>query len=305
MTTDAIAVTEDQAWQLPAERSRLQDLARTARRNPLGVFGAIVVVLFIFLGIFGPMIAPYDPTQEEIGASSQFAGPSWAHPFGQDKLGQDILSRTIAGARISFVIGFAAVALGVAGGSMMGVISGYYGGLVDSFIQRTGEAGAAFPGLFLYLMLIAAMGRGQWTIITGIAIFAFIGGSRVLRALTIVIKHSTFVEASRSMGATETRILLTHVLPNVMPIIIVVASGAIGGAILAEAALSFLGIGVEPGTPSWGADLNANYETAATLGQWHLIAASGTAISLVVLGFNLLGDTLRDVLDPRLRGSLN
>jgi len=185
------------------------------------------------------------------------------------------------------------------------VISGYYGGVVDSFIQRTGEAGAAFPGLFLYLMLIAAMGRGQWTIITGIAIFAFIGGSRVLRALTIVVKTSTFVEASRSMGASEKRILVTHILPNVAPIIIVVASGAIGGAILAEAALSFLGIGVEPGTPSWGADLNANYRQAATLGYWHLIAASGAAISLVVLGFNLLGDTLRDVLDPRLRGSLN
>jgi len=302
--TTTIALPDEQSWAMQ-ERSRLRGLATTARRNPLGVFGAIIVAVFIFLGTFGPYIAPHDPQQAEIGADEQFAGPSWEHPFGQDKQGKDILSRTIAGARISMVIGFAAVALGVMGGSMMGVISGYYGGVVDSFIQRTGEAGAAFPGLFLYLMLIAAMGRGQWTIITGIAIFAFIGGSRVLRALTIVVKTSTFVEASRSMGASEKRILMTHILPNVAPIIIVVASGAIGGAILAEAALSFLGIGVEPGTPSWGADLNANYRQAATLGYWHLIAASGAAISLVVLGFNLLGDTLRDVLDPRLRGSLN
>jgi ABC-type dipeptide/oligopeptide/nickel transport system permease subunit len=123
--------------------------------------------------------------------------------------------------------------------------------------------------------------------------------------LVLVLKQATFVEASRSMGASETRILLQHILPNVLPIVIVVATGAIGGAILAEAALSFLGIGVEPGTPSWGIDLSDNYQIAATLGKWHLIAFSGGAICLVVLGFNLLGDTMRDVLDPRLRGSLN
>jgi len=148
------------------------------------------------------------------------------------------------------------------------------------------------------------MGRGVDTMIVAISIGAVIGGSRVLRALTIVVKTSDFVEASRSMGATESRILLTHIIPNVIPIIIVVASGAWGAAILAEAALSFLGIGVEPGTPSWGMDLNANYRIAASLGYWHLVAFPGIAISLVVLGFNLMGDTLRDVLDPRLRGSL-
>jgi ABC-type dipeptide/oligopeptide/nickel transport system permease subunit len=263
----------------------------------------VIAIGFIVLGIFGPYIAPYDPQVSDV--SNQFAGPSWAHPFGTDGLGQDILSRTIAGARISLIIATAAVLIGVAGGSMVGIISGYYGGVVDSFIQRTGEAGAAFPGLFLYLMLIAAMGQGVNTIITGIAIFAFIGGSRVLRALVLVLKQATFVEASRAMGASETRILLQHILPNVLPIVIVVATGAIGGAILAEAALSFLGIGVEPGTPSWGIDLSDNYQIAATLGKWHLIAFSGGAICLVVLGFNLLGDTMRDVLDPRLRGSLN
>ena len=297
-----IALTEEQSWSALPERSRLKDLLRTARRNPVGVFGLFIAIGFVVLGVFGPFIAPYDPQVSDV--ENQFAGPSWAHPFGTDGLGQDILSRTIAGARISLIIASAAVLIGVSGGSMVGIISGYYGGIVDSFIQRTGEAGAAFPGLFLYLMLIAAMGQGVYTIITGIAIFAFIGGSRVLRAIVLVLKQATFVEASRSMGASETRILLRHILPNVLPIIIVVASGAIGGAILAEAALSFLGIGVEPGTPSWGIDLSDNYSIAATLGKWHLIAFSGGAISLVVLGFNLLGDTLRDVLDPRLRGTL-
>lgn len=297
-----IALPEEQSWAALPERSRLKDLLRTGRRNPVGVFGLVIAIGFVVLGLFGPFIVPHDPSA--IDVNNQFAGPSWAHPFGTDGLGQDVLSRTIAGARISLIISAAAIGIGVTGGSMMGIISGYYGGIVDSFIQRTGEAGAAFPGLFLYLMLIAAMGQGVNTIITGIAIFAFIGGSRVLRALVLVLKQATFVEASRSMGASETRILLQHILPNVLPIVIVVASGAIGGAILAEAALSFLGIGVEPGTPSWGIDLSDNYRIAATLGKWHLIAFSGGAISLVVLGFNLLGDTLRDVLDPRLRGTL-
>jgi ABC-type dipeptide/oligopeptide/nickel transport system permease subunit len=299
----AVTLSEEESWAAVRDRNRVRDLLLVARRNPVGVFGLFIAIVFVVLGVFGPFIAPYSPSEIEV--TNQFAGPSWAHPFGTDSLGQDILSRTIAGARISLIIATAAVVIGVGGGAMVGIVSGYYGGVVDSFIQRTGEAGAAFPGLFLYLMLIAAMGQGVNTIITGIAIFAFIGGSRVLRALVLVLKQATFVEASRSMGASESRILIQHILPNVLPIVIVVATGAIGGAILAEAALSFLGIGVEPGTPSWGIDLSANYETAALLGKWHLIAFSGGAISLVVLGFNLLGDTLRDVLDPRLRGSLN
>ncbi len=309
MATATVALPDEQAWALP-EVSRWRALGRVARRNPFGVLGLIIVMGFVALGsvefvsvwLFGSYVTPYDPAQSNLDV--QLAGPSLAHPFGTDTLGQDVLSRVLGGARISFLIGGAAVGIGVTGGALLGVISGYYGGIVDSFIQRTGEAGAAFPMLFLYLMLIAAMGRGIDTMIVAISIFAVIGGSRVLRALTIVIKISPFVEASRSMGATETRILLTHIIPNVIPIVIVVASSAWGAAILGEAALSFLGIGVEPGTPSWGMDLNDNYRLAGQLGYWHLVAFSGGAISLVVLGFNLMGDTLRDVLDPRLRGSL-
>jgi ABC-type dipeptide/oligopeptide/nickel transport system permease subunit len=301
VATTTVALPDEQGVTLP-ERRRLRGLGIVAWRNPFGVIGFLIVLGFIFLAAFGPWIAPYDPTHPD--AKAQLSGPSLAHLFGTDTLGQDVFSRVIAGARISFVIGAAAVGIGVTGGALLGVISGYYGGVVDSFIQRTGEAGAAFPGLFLYLMLIAAFGRGEKTIILAIAIGAFIGGSRVLRALALVIKNSAFVEASRSMGATDLRILLTHMFPNVIPIVIVIASSAWGGAILAEAALSFLGIGVEPGTPSWGMDLQSNYHFAGTLGYWHLVAFTGGAISLVVLGFNLMGDTLRDVLDPRLRGQL-
>ncbi len=301
MAIERAALPGEQEFTLP-ERRRWRALGNMARRNPFGVIGLVIVVAFIFLAILGPFIAPYEPTHSD--AEAQLAGPSLGHPFGTDTLGQDVLSRVIAGARISFIIGLAAVGIGVTGGALMGTISGYFGGVIDSFIQRTGEAGAAFPGLFLYLMLIAALGRGERTIIVAIAIGAFIGGSRVLRALTLVVKTSDFVEASRSMGATELRVLVRHIIPNVSPIVIIAASSAWGGAILAEAALSFLGIGVEPGKPSWGMDLSTNYHFAGTLGYWHLVAFTGGAISLVVLGFNLLGDTLRDVLDPRLRGTL-
>ena len=300
MTTETLALAEDQ-FSLP-EQHRLRTLGLIARRNPLGVFGLVIAVVFTFLALFGPFITPYDPQQPDV--SAQLQGPSLAHPFGTDTLGQDILSRVIAGARISFIIGLAAVAIGVTGGSLMGVISGYFGGVVDSFIQRSSEAAAAFPGLFLYLMMIAALGRGEKTIVLAIALSSFIGGSRIMRVIALGLKGTAFVEASRSIGATERRILFRHIIPNVMPFVIIGYSGAWGGAVLGEAAISFLGLGVTPGTPSWGMDLSSNYQLAATLGYWHLVAFTGGAISLVVLGFNLMGDTLRDILDPRLRGQV-
>jgi len=302
VATGTIALPDDQAIASPQIRRRAPGIVRIAAHNPLGTVGAFLVLTFIFVGLFGPVIAPYNP--REVNVEAQLQGPSLDHPMGTNRLGQDVLSRVLAGARLSLVIGSAAVFIGVLGGSLIGVISGYFGGVIDSFIQRTGEAGAAFPGLILYLTLIAALGRGEDTIIIGIAISALIGGSRVLRALTLVIKTSPFVEAARAAGATELRILATHIIPNVIPIAIVIASGALGAAVLAEAALSFLGIGVEPGTPSWGIDLQGRNLEDAKVGNWHLVMFPGIALSLVVLGFNLLGDTLRDVLDPRLRGSI-
>jgi len=301
MATTTIALPGEQAVGFP-QPGRWRALARLAKDNPVGVLGLVIVLAFILLGVFGPFLAPYDPRQ--ISAGPQLAGPSLDHPFGTNSLGQDMLSRVIGGARISLLIGLAAVGIGVTGGAFIGVASGYFGGVIDSFIQRTGEAGSAFPGLILYLTLIAAMGRGVDTIVVAIAIGAVIGGSRVLRAMTIVLKTSPFVEAARAAGATELRILATHIIPNVIPIAIVIASSALGAAVLAEAALSFLGIGVEQGTPSWGIDLSGENLDWAANGEWHLVAFPGAALSLVVLGFNLLGDTLRDVLDPRLRGSL-
>jgi ABC-type dipeptide/oligopeptide/nickel transport system permease subunit len=296
-TSTSVALSYDWAH-LAARPSRLRRMGRLARQQPLGVFGLLVLCLFVFVGLFGPYITPYPP--RELSVAPPLADPSWDHPFGTNQNGQDMFSRIIAGARVSLLISAAAIFIGAAAGSFLGILGGYYGRWVDYLVQRSGEASAAFPGLTLYLILIAALGQGVRTIIIAIAIGALFGGSRVLRGATIVESRSLYVEAARSIGCSENRILLRHVIPNVLPLTIIIMSGALGAAILAESALAFLGLGVEPGTPSWGIDINANL-TVARFGNWHLVVFPGLAISLVVLGANLLGDSLRDVLDPRLR----
>jgi ABC-type dipeptide/oligopeptide/nickel transport system permease subunit len=279
--------------------NRVRRLARLARQHPAGVFGLVVLVLFVVMGVFGGQIAPYDP--RELRTGTQLGGPSWEHPFGLNSLGQDVLSRVIAGARISLIISSAAIFIGAGAGSFLGILGGYYGRWVDYLIQRSGEAFAAFPGLILYFLLLGAFGRGPKTIVIAIAIGALFGGSRVLRAATIVERHSTYVEAARAVGCSEHRIFFRHVMPNLLPLTVILMSGALGGAILAESALAFLGLGVAPGTPSWGIDMSGNNLSFARLGYWHVVVFPGIAISLVVLGSNLLGDSLRDIWDPRLR----
>ena len=288
--------------------SRRAELGRHARRNPLGVIALVIVVAFIALGavqtvsheLFDTAIAPYDP--REINAPEQLQGPSWDHPFGTNQAGNDLFSRILAGARISFLIGFIAVFLGFVPGAFLGIVSGYYQRWLDYVIQRSGEAWTAFPVLFLYLAFITAMGQGLKTIAIVVAISSVFGGSRVLRAVALVTKQNEYITAAKALGASESRILFRHVIPNVMPVIIVTASSIFAVSVLAESALSFLGIGVEPGTPSWGIDLNEGLENGRFFP--HLVVFPGLAISIVVLGLNLLGDTLRDILDPRLRGTL-
>jgi ABC-type dipeptide/oligopeptide/nickel transport system permease subunit len=257
-----------------------------------------VLLGFVILGIFGDQISPHDP--RALNALAQLQYPTRDHPFGTNLNGQDMLSRVISGAGISLAIASAAVFIGSASGSLLGIIGGYYGRWVDYLVQRSGEAFAAFPGLTLYLLLIAAFGQGVKTIIISIAIGALFGGNRVLRGATLIERQSLYVEAARAVGCSDARILVRHVLPNVLPLTIIIMSGALGGAILAESALAFLGLGVEPGTPSWGIDINQGL-SYARLGYWHLVVFPGLAISLVVLGANLLGDSLRDILDPKLR----
>ena len=308
MTAAPVAGIAADEWSVAPEMPRLARMGRLARRNPLGVIALFIVVSFIGLGavqwvsqeVYGKAVAPSDP--RDYNAHAQLQGPSWAHPFGTNQQGQDMLSRVLAGARISFLIGSMAVLLGFVPGALLGVMSGYFQRWVDYVIQRSGEAWAAFPILFLYLALITAFGQGLKIIAIVIIISGLFGGSRVLRAVALITKQNDYVEAARATGAGEMRILARHIIPNVMPIIIVGASSVFAASVLAEATLSFLGIGVEPSTPSWGIDLNRARDNARLYP--HLAVFPGIAISLVVLGFNLLGDTLRDILDPRRRGSL-
>ena len=270
------------------------------RDHPLGVFGLIVLLGFIVLGIFGPSIAPYDPKALRTGRP--LGQMSRTHLFGLNALGQDVYSRILAGARISLIISSASVFIGSSLGAFMGILSGYRGGWVDYGLQRLSEGFIAFPNLILYLMLITAFGRGPKTIIAAIAIGALFGGHRVLRSATLVERSSTYVEAARSVGASDRRIFFRHVVPNILPLTVILMSGALGAAILAESTLAFLGLGLPPGTASWGIDMSGQSLSFARLGHWNLVVFPGIAISLVVLAANLLGDSLRDLWDPRLRG---
>ncbi len=290
--------TQTYSWGvMPRRPGPGKRLLRTASQHPAGVFGFMVLVVFVFAGVFGPSVAPYNP--EELSVGTPLAGPSWAHPFGLNQNGQDIFSRIIAGARISLTISAAAIFIGASLGSFLGILAGYFGRWIDYLVQRSGEAFAAFPSLVLYFMLRAALGPGMKAIIAAIAIGALFGGNRVLRGQTIIERNQVYVEAARAMGCSEWRIFFRHVMPNVLPLVIVLMSGALGAAILAESALAFLGLGVEEA--SWGRDMSGSNLSIARTGYWHVVVFPGLAISLVVLGANLLGDSLRDIWDPRLR----
>ena len=292
-------VVAGETWELPKDRSWFAKMGRLGRDNPIGVLSLLVVVAFVVLGIIGASLAPYPP--RELDATSQYLSPSASHLFGTTKFGQDLFSRILAGARIDLKFGAVVLVFGFVPGTALGIISGYFGRWIDYLIQRSGEAWGAFPQLFLLLTFVAAFGPGLRTVELVVAIAALFGGSRLMRVVALVEKQKEYVLGARSTGASEFRLLWRHVLPNIMPYILVGLSSVFAGAVLVESALSFLGLGVSPGEPSWGADLSTGVGKGSTY-PW-LVIFPGVAISLVVLAFNLLGDTLRDILDPRLRGS--
>ncbi|MDE3094799.1 MAG: ABC transporter permease [Chloroflexota bacterium] len=288
-----------EAWEYPRERPLLARLGRLAAKNPVGAVALLIVVAFFVLGVIGPYVAPYDP--QAFDRYARLQGPSAAHWFGTNSKGQDIFSRVLVGARVSMTFGLVIMFFGFIPGAVLGIISGYAGRWLDYLIQRSSEAWTAFPQLVLVLTFLSAFGPGLRNVSIVIAIGALFGGSRLLRALAIVEKHKEYVAAARSTGATEFRVLWRHVVPNIMPYILVGISSVFAVAVLAEAVLSYLGLGLSPGTPGWGIDLASSLGSAQHYP--YLVIFYGGAISIVVLGFNLLGDTLRDILDPRLRGS--
>jgi len=269
-------------------------------RKPLGAIGAGLVLLLLVVAAAAPVISPYP---YDVGdAAVRLEGPSLAHPFGTDANGRDMLSRVIWGARISVTVGFGAVAISTLLAVTIGITSGYFGGTLDLIVQRLVDIWISFPALVLLISLVAVAGPGLWSVTAILGILLAPGTSRVVRSAVIGIRHLPYIESASCIGAGNTRIILSYVLPNVFAPIIVLATVQLGTAILAESTLSFLGYGVPPPHPAWGGMLSGTGRAFMLQSPW-LSIWPGLAISLAVFGFNMLGDALRDELDPRLRGS--
>ena len=272
---------------------------RLARRKPLGAIGAIIVVGLMVLAVFADHIAPYPYDHAISGA--RMKPPSAQFWMGTDNLARDIWSRVVYGARISITVGFATVALVTVLATLIGLSSAYVGGVYDVVVQRVVDAWMSFPALVIVLSMLAALGPGLINLILALGILGAAGTSRVIRGATLAALQHPYVEAARALGSGHLRIVLRHVLPNVTATIIILATVALGTVILAESALSFLGFGVPPPYPSWGGMLAGSGRSFMYHAPW-MALCPGAAISLAVFGFNMLGDALRDVLDPRLRG---
>lgn len=278
--------------------SRLGLFFKALMRKPLGMAGALIILFFSLAAIFAPWIAPYDPM--EIDSSRLLLAPNSLHWFGTDEFGRDIFSRLVWGARISLFVGFMAVLLGTVSGSILGLVSGYFGGRIDAMIQRVMDTLMAFPMLVLALAMVAALGPSIRNVIIALAVVIMPNAARVIRSAALTVKEKPFVEAAHNLGLSTWRILFVHVLPNCIAPFIIMATAGLGSAILSEASLSFLGLGTPPPEPSWGAMLSGKTQRYMMEAPW-LAIFPGLAISLVVFGFNFLGDALRDLLDPRLR----
>ncbi len=268
---------------------------RLLRQHPLGAFGMLIVVFVVFLAALGPLIAGDAATI----SPDILAGPSGEHWFGTDRLGRDYLARVVAGARLSMSLALGAMAIGVGSALVLGMVSAYAKGAVDLFLQRIIDMMLAFPGLVLLLLLSQVIGRGWQSVALGMGILFAVSMVRIVRASTLSTLAESYVEAAQLIGASPFRILWRHVLPNMGPPLLIYVTAILGGAILFEGALSFLGLGVPPPEPSWGRMLTE----ARTLWKYpHLSIFPGVAMTIAVLGFNLVGDSIRDIFDPRLRG---
>jgi peptide/nickel transport system permease protein len=273
-------------------------VAGNARHNPLAAAGMVLIVVFVILALFAPWIAPRDPAA--IDLPTRLDTPSSAHWFGTDELGRDILSRVVYGARISMLVGTCVVLTSLGLGLVIGSVAGYYGGGIDRFVNIVlMNAFLSFPGILLAIAFVAFRGPGIFNLVVALSLGGWVGYARLVRGQVLVAREREFVEAARALGASDLRIIVRHILPNIIQPIIVQAAIGMAGAILAEATMSFLGLGVPPPTASWGAMLNDG--RAHLFDAPHLVLFPALAVMLAVLSFNFIGDALRDYLDPRSR----
>ena len=275
-----------------------RSIVGSARHNPLAAIGVVLVIAFIVLAIFAPWIAPQDPAV--IDLPSRLVSSSHAHWFGTDELGRDILSRIIYGARISMLVGSCVVLVSLTLGLMIGSIAGYYGGAIDRFVNVVlMNAFLSFPGILLAIAFVAFRGPGIFNLVLALSLGGWVGYARLVRGQVLAAREREFVEAARALGASDLRIVVRHILPNIIQPVIVQAAIGMAGAILAEATMSFLGLGVPPPTASWGTMLNDG--RGYLFNAPHLVIFPAVAVMLAVLSFNFIGDALRDYLDPRSR----
>ena len=273
-------------------------VAGNALRNPLAAIGALLIVIFVIFALFALWIAPQDPAAIHLAIRLQ--GPSQAHWFGTDELGRDIFSRIIFGARISMLVGSSVVAASLGLGLIIGSIAGYYGGGIDRFVNIVlMNAFLSFPGILLAIAFVAFRGPGIFNLVIALSLGGWVGYARLVRGQVLAAREREFVEAARALGASDLRIIVHHILPNIIQPVIVQAAIGMAGAILAEATMSFLGLGVPPPTASWGTMLNDG--RAHLFDAPHLVLFPALAVMLAVLSFNFIGDALRDYLDPRSR----
>ncbi|QTF06630.1 ABC transporter permease subunit [Brenneria izadpanahii] len=279
-------------------RSPWRDFVQVFIRNPMALASGGFILLLILVALLAPWLAPYNPQEPDWMALS--SPPSAAHWMGTDDLGRDVMSRIIYGARISLYIGIFSVTLGMLVGIVLGLLAGYYGRWIDMLIMRGSDVLFAFPGMLLAIAVVAILGPGLNNVIIAVAIFSVPVFARIVRASTLSLKQAAYVEAVRCAGAPDRIVLMRHVLPGTLPSVIVYFTMRIGTSILTAASLSFIGLGPEPDVPEWG-NILAMSRSLMMAGQWHVSVFPGLAIFFTVLAFNLLGDALRDTLDPKLK----
>jgi peptide/nickel transport system permease protein len=297
-TTESTLVHSRASATLAPRLNTVKTVVKFARTKPLGAAGAMIILGMLVVAASSGALAPYDPYAADYGA--QFARPNVEHWFGTDEFGRDIMSRIMYGARIALFVGFTASFLGCTIGGLLGVISAYCGGKVDLFLERLMDILLAFPQLILALAIASILGPAVQNVVIAISIPIIPRAARVVRATALSVKENVYVEAVQALGAARRRVILRHIVPNVVAPYIILLTAQLGGAILAEAALSYLGLGAAEPTPSWGLMLSGSALSYAEKAPWIAIFP-GIAISLGVFGFNLFGDSLRDALDPKLR----